>query len=219
MRQMKHGTTVKNKTNFVLPGIALAVFILSALCGYYGPGLYHAWRMERARDSFAAPLMPREIVDEFTASFKSVRAHDAFTPFPALSAVSGEGKPLDLAGRRDRPLLLNLWATWCAPCVVELPSLESLARTYDERMDVMAVSIDIGKTSADIDAFLQKHKIGAFAGWLDGTGGFTKKLGIRGVPVSFLIGTDGGILYVFEGDADWDGSESRSFFNAFLQNQ
>lgn len=189
---------MKNKTNFILPAVALGVFIISALAGYYGPGLYQAWRMDRMREAFSAPPISKKTVDDFAVSFKSVKAHEVFTPFPTVSAVSADGKIADLAGRRGRPLLLNLWATWCAPCVVELPSLEVLAKTYDGRMDVMAVSIDIGKKPADIIAFLEKQKVGSFAAWLDGTGEFTKKLGIRGIPVSFLIGTDGGILYIFE---------------------
>lgn len=210
---------MKNKTNLTFLIIAFAVFAVAALVGYYGPGLYHAWRMERFRDSLSALGAPEKGTDDFTASFRSVKKHESFMPFPALSAVSTDGQTIDLAGQRERPLLLNLWATWCAPCIVELPSLQALSKTYQGRMDVMAVSIDIGKKPADITAFLQKQKIGPFAAWLGDTGDFTKKLGIRGIPVSFLIGRDGGILYIFEGEADWNSPQAKAFFDSLHQNQ
>src|SRR5215213_4472067 len=67
------------------------------------------------------------------------RSH-AGDPAPGAAFENPEGEPASLADFRGKPLLLNLWATWCAPCVVEMPTLDALAAREGERLEVLTVS-------------------------------------------------------------------------------
>jgi hypothetical protein len=67
------------------------------------------------------------------------RSH-AGSAAPAATFEDPDGEPVTLADFRGRPLLVNLWATWCAPCVAEMPTLDALARREGERLQVLALS-------------------------------------------------------------------------------
>lgn len=203
-----------NKKIFIL--VAFALFIISGVIGYYGPDWFKARQEETLRANFVPLAISEEIVKNFSLQFNelSQATEPKFLPdTPFLTQSGGRTRISDFAGK---PTLVNLWATWCAPCVVELPHLQKLAEYYDGRLNVIAISIENNKTPADITDFLDKRQISAFAGYVDTQGDIMKNLGIRGIPTSFLIGSNGLILYRFEGDADWTSAQSKAFFDAFL---
>lgn len=196
--------------------VAFVLFILSGVAGYLMPGYLESRRAEALRRDFTAPAIPDEVVAAFSRSFNdlSVATEPKYLPDGAFFKVGGgEARFSDFAGK---PTLVNLWATWCAPCVVELPSLQKLAEHYEGRLNVIALSIEENKTQAEIADFLEKRMLSSFAGYVDKNGTILKNLGVAGIPTSFLIGSDGLILYRFQGDADWTSEESRAFFDALL---
>lgn len=137
--------------------------------------------------------------------FSTLAAVEPPLPLPKLSATDLDGRPLDLpALLAGRPALVNLWATWCAPCIRELPSLDRLAR--DHGLRVIALSVD--HTGADtVRVFLAKHELGALTIALDPTMESLRVLNASGVPVTLLLDSRGNIVARFEGSADWNRPE------------
>lgn len=127
---------------------------------------------------------------------------------PALAGTftDPDGKPVTLGAFKGKPVLVNLWATWCAPCVKELPTLDRLAASA--RVEVLAVSQDSGP-HASVVAFLKEHQIGKLAPYQDPKMALSGALGPDTVlPTSILIGADGKEVWRYVGDLDWTSPEA-----------
>jgi thiol-disulfide isomerase/thioredoxin len=124
-------------------------------------------------------------------------------PAPELGFTARDGTPKRLADFRGRVVLVNLWATWCGPCVEEMPSLDRLQAQLGSALAVLAISEDRPGESV-VAPFLAKHKIGHLAVYLDASNDAIKAFGVQGLPTSFLIGRDGRIIAMLEGAAEWD---------------
>ena len=112
-----------------------------------------------------------------------------------------DGKPARLADFKGKPLLVNLWASWCAPCVKELPTLDQLARKGG--VQVLAVSQDDGP-HASVVAFLQGHRIATLEPYQDSKMALSGALGPDTVlPTSILIDSNGKEVWRYVGDLDW----------------
>ena len=123
-------------------------------------------------------------------------------PAPDFTVRNG-GQSIRLSQFRGKLVLLNFWATWCAPCIEELPSLQKLQALRPD-MQVLAVSID-----DDPDAyakFLQQYSINLLS-VRDGTQGANLKYGSVRVPETFLVDRQGNIRRKFIGPQDWTGDE------------
>ncbi len=124
-------------------------------------------------------------------------------PAPELGFTTRDGTPRRLADFRGRVVLVNLWATWCGPCVEEMPSLDRLQAKLGPALTVLAISEDRPGESA-VAPFLAKLKLGHLAVYLDPKNGAIKAFGVQGLPTSFLITRDGRVRAMLEGSADWD---------------
>jgi len=108
---------------------------------------------------------------------------------------------------RGKIVILNLWATWCAPCVREMPSLERLAaRLPSDRFAVIAVSQDKGGV-AIAKPFLERIGVRRLPLYVDPNGRVSRDLGVRGFPTTILIAQNGTVLARLEGPAEWDSDE------------
>ena len=123
-------------------------------------------------------------------------------PAPALAFTTRDGAKA--ARRFQRALVLvNLWATWCAPCIEEMPSLDRLQAQLGDKLTILAISEDRqGETM--VAPFLAKHGIQHLAIFLDPKSAATNELGAQGLPSSYLIARDGTIVGKEEGGAVWD---------------
>jgi cytochrome c biogenesis protein CcmG, thiol:disulfide interchange protein DsbE len=122
-----------------------------------------------------------------------------------------------LADYRGRVVLLNVWATWCAPCRVEMPSIERLHRELGPRgLAVVAVSIDDPGTDDAIRDFA--HALGlTFEILHDAPGTIQRTYQTSGVPETFVIGPDGVIRKKVIGAADWASDANRALFARLLE--
>jgi thiol-disulfide isomerase/thioredoxin len=137
---------------------------------------------------------------------KGVHRDHKGTPAPAAVFSDPDGKPVKLANFAGKPLLVNLWASWCAPCVKELPTLDALARTG--KVQVLAVSQDTGP-HASVVAFLQAHKIATLEPYQDDKMGLSAALGPDTVlPTSILYDSSGKEVWRYVGDLDWTSPEA-----------
>ncbi|HEX3970340.1 MAG TPA: TlpA disulfide reductase family protein [Stellaceae bacterium] len=127
-------------------------------------------------------------------------------PAPAVAFTTRDGTQKQLADFKGKLVLVNLWATWCGPCVEEMPSLDRLQAKLGDKLTVLAISEDRqGETV--VAPFLQKNAIQHLAIFLDPQSAATSALGAQGLPTSYLIARDGTIVGKEEGGATWDSSE------------
>jgi thiol-disulfide isomerase/thioredoxin len=122
---------------------------------------------------------------------------------PATPLTDPAGKTVTLAALRGRPVLLNLWATWCAPCVAELPTLERLAAARGERLQVVTLSQDL-KGAEVVKPFLAARGFSHLGQWLDTDSAFSMTLGVN-LPATILYDAAGRELWRVSGPMEWDG--------------
>jgi thiol-disulfide isomerase/thioredoxin len=124
-------------------------------------------------------------------------------PAPAISLVDSTGQTTELSGLRGKLVIVNLWATWCEPCLREMPSLERLQSRLGERIAVLAVSEDRGGNKA-VEPFIAKLELKSVKIYVDPKSEVGHAFAVRGLPTSFLIDRDGNVLGRVEGAAEWD---------------
>lgn len=137
-------------------------------------------------------------------------------PAPSTAFLDPDGRPIKLDAYRGRMLLLNLWATWCAPCVKELPALDRLqAGLGDDRFQVLLVSVD-RKGLAVAAPFLEKLGVRNLRTAADPTSELARALGVSGLPTTLLIDAEGRILGRMLGDAEWDSAAAKALILHYL---
>ena len=135
-----------------------------------------------------------------------VRGFDAAragTPAPAVAFTGPDGRPVRLADFAGRPVLLNLWATWCAPCVAEMPALDRLAARAGEGLVVLTVSQDLEERRA-VDPFFARGRFRHLRPYTDPDNGLPLALGATGLPVSVLYDAAGREVWRLAGEWEWD---------------
>lgn len=138
-------------------------------------------------------------------------------PVVELSFTDPDGKSLGLAAERGRFVLLNFWATWCAPCVKELPALDRLQQALGgERFRVVTVSLDRGG-AREVVPFLAERNVPNLPRYLDPKGTAFAAFTLRGLPTTILLAPDGSEIGRIEGDVDWDAKEARALLAYYLE--
>lgn len=135
-----------------------------------------------------------------------------------IQVLTLDGEPMHLAKvpelYGDKPIILNVWATWCAPCVKELPSLDALAK--DEKYTVLALSTD--KKPETIMAFLQKQPWGTHLKIFNDPAGKAtfSSIGARAIPVTYILDETLIIRAVEAGERDWNSAKMRKLIQTSL---
>jgi thiol-disulfide isomerase/thioredoxin len=136
-------------------------------------------------------------------------------PMPEVSFVDGEGKPKTLADWTGRTVLLNLWATWCAPCRKEMPALDRLQKALgSDRFEVVALAIDRGGI-AKAKAFLDEIKVEHLKLYVDPTAKLTAPFKVIGLPTTILV-KNGKEIGRLVGPAEWDAPEAQKLIQAVM---
>ncbi len=138
----------------------------------------------------------------------------AGTAAPGLALETGPDGATEtiadiLKANPGRPLLVNLWATWCAPCLKELPTLDRLAAETGGRLLVVPISQDMEGWRAVGTAFTPE-KYPNLATRLESRMQFGFEVKAKGLPISILYGPDGREIWRYSGDRDWASAESRA---------
>ena len=115
-------------------------------------------------------------------------------PFPDYAAEDLEDREVALSDLEDRPYMLKIWATWCAPCVREMPKLQELHETMPNTpFTVVAVSIDRHGAGSAVEAFLEEHRINLPI-WRDPRNRVSRTLRATGVLETFLVDHEGRLM-------------------------
>lgn len=135
------------------------------------------------------------------------RLREAEAALPDVTFTDSRGSPREVKDFAGQGLVINLWATWCPPCVAEMPALDRLAKTLEpERILVLPLSSDRGGLPV-VQAFYERTGIRTLGIWLDPRGAAARALGARGLPTTVIIDRTGRERARLEGDAAWDTPE------------
>ena len=156
-----------------------------------------------ATASTAAPETPPGKLDRSRVD----RSHRG-NRLPDLALHGPDGRQLRLTSLTGKPLLLNLWATWCGPCVAELPTLRRLADAKAGRIAVVAVSQDLGD-SATVSAFWKAHGFAPWPLWLDPDNAATSHYQIGEMPTTIFYDAQGREVWRMVGAHDWAGADTK----------
>lgn len=139
-------------------------------------------------------------------------------PYEAVSFQTEtlDGVGVDFPGRSEKYTVLNIWATWCAPCVEELPSLGRLDEHLGGAWRVMAVSIDTPDRSHIVRQFVEKHGVAHVAAYHDKQFKMQEVLPVARLPTTFILNSKGQILFEIQGEAEWDDARIVRFLNSVL---
>ncbi len=140
--------------------------------------------------------------------------HDEARPVPEITFVDGEARARTLSDFKGKAVLLNLWATWCAPCRKEMPALDRLqAAVGGPDFEVVALSLDRAGVEP-VRRFYGETGVKEIAIYLDASGKALRDLKVTGLPTTLLIDREGRELGRLIGPAEWDAPEMVAFLRA-----
>ena len=156
----------------------------------------------------SAPRQPEADASAKAPASKLDRSQ-AGKPLPDVTVRDADGEELSLASLRGQPVLVNLWATWCAPCVKELPTLNAIANRADMGVDVVTISQDMGESKA-VQQFLDQRGLAQLPAWIDSPGALPTHYSAQTLPMTVLYDAQGKEVWRYFGDRDWTSEESLS---------
>ena len=141
----------------------------------------------------------------------------ASLPAPLIPILDAKGNTLNFSDFHGKVVLLNLWATWCAPCLYEMPSLDRLqAEMGSDKFMVLALSIDREGLEV-VTPFFKQLGLKSLAVFLDLKGKATKSFRLRGLPTSYIIDHRGMIAGELMGPAEWDTDEAKALMRYYIE--
>ncbi|HHY86374.1 MAG TPA: TlpA family protein disulfide reductase [Verrucomicrobia bacterium] len=139
---------------------------------------------------------PGKHVDQIIAQIKKESQFRKGMALPDFAETDLKGKPLSISNYKGKVVLVDFWATWCGPCVEELPNvLKTYEKYHDQGFEIIGISLDTDRKQ--LDAFLEKHKGMTWPQYFDGKGWQNKlaeKYGIEAIPTTFLLDGEGKII-------------------------
>ena len=194
-------------------GLVAAGLVL-ALTGVYGLYAQETARPPEAAETSGTPdRVTRELA---TGTLTAFVVHSEPKPVADISFVDAEQTPLSLDDWKGRVVLVNLWATWCAPCREEMPALAALQeRLGSEDFEVVAISLD--RQGADVARpFLEEVGAEALKLYLDPSADVLADFKAVGLPATMLINRSGQEIGRMFGPAEWDAPEAIRLIEAAI---
>lgn len=173
------------------------------------------WIWSKSDPSSTADRQP----PAFSGEFQQFIPSQAPRPAPQTRFTGADGRTVALADFRGKVALVNFWATWCIPCVEEMPALDRLqAALGGEGLAVVALSQD--RNGLEVARpFYDKLGLKALAIYLDSRGAAARDLGVKVLPETIVIDRQGREVGRLSGPAAWDSPEAVALLRHYLQNQ
>ncbi|MDQ3560645.1 MAG: TlpA family protein disulfide reductase [Pseudomonadota bacterium] len=157
----------------------------------------------------AASARAQELAFEFTL-------WDSPRPIVDLAFTDANGRPLSLGAFRGQTVLLNVWATWCAPCRKEMPALDRLQQALgNSEFEVIALSVD-SRGLRDVQPFYEDVGVKELDIFIDEEGSAMRLLRVIGLPTTLLIDEQGREIGRKQGPAAWDSDASVAFLSQLV---
>ena len=180
-----------------------------------------AWKTTRravllaSGGTVAAGVFARKSHAGESRAFADALVSDVTKALPPIGITDATGAAKTLADFAGKPALLNLWATWCTPCVAEMPDLDRLAKVLAGEWAVLPLSSDRSGAPV-VQAFYTSHDIAHLPVLLDRNGEVMHSLAVRGIPTTIVVGADGRERGRLEGAVEWTAPESISKLRAMV---
>lgn len=168
---------------------------------------------------FAASSKPvqREGYARFAqGEMRALEVKEAPPPRPTQTLRDASGAETSLAAYDGEVLVLNLWATWCAPCVEEMPTLGALQRQFGDRLRVVPVSVDGAADQAKAQADLARLSDSSLPFLADSSRAILFAAQSAGMPTTIVYNREGQEVARLVGGADWSSPEAAALFEAVL---
>ncbi|HZB92156.1 MAG TPA: TlpA disulfide reductase family protein [Stellaceae bacterium] len=192
---------------------AVIVLVVLCLAGLAAAALWPGAPLRRDDGNIVSSQPDTDAPQE--AALGEFTPLDRPRPAPALGFTTRDGRRLHLADFRGRFVLVNFWATWCGPCVEEMPSLDRLQARLGNRLTILAISEDRSGGEV-VDPFLAKLGLARLPVYLDPKMAAQEAFAIRGLPTTFLVDPQGRILGLLEGAAPWDSPAMMTLLQHYL---
>ncbi len=148
-------------------------------------------------------------------NFREFKTYKEPRYLPSVEILDPNGEIINLKKTEGQYTVLNIWATWCTPCVKELPALAELHNRlpFDSKWRVIAVSIDSPKNMSKVFSFTERLNISDIANYSDYNLELQKIINVEKLPLTLIINNKGRILYQIYGSAFWYDKEIIDFLN------
>lgn len=160
---------------------------------------------------------PKTGLDAFSkGSLKRLTIRAPALPQPSMTFKGPGDQVMSLQDYKGKIVLLNVWATWCAPCVIEMPMLNALQEERGgDNFEVVTISVD--RQQYDAAEFFKKNDLTALTPWHDGTYSLAAKVGAPGLPISIFYNKSGREIARVAGEVDWTSPEARAYIDHLLE--
>ena len=137
---------------------------------------------------------------------------------PSVNIKDMEGNSLNFSkiSNNGKPMIISFWATWCKPCVNEIPSLNNLHKKLSINNNFQVIAINIGQNKNVVEKFLNDVPKIDFMILLDENMDLTE-WSVQAIPTTFLVNNKGQVVYSVEGEKQWDSPEFISFINSEIK--
>jgi thiol-disulfide isomerase/thioredoxin len=163
----------------------------------------------------AAAADPTVLQAEAKGDMRKLMFHDTPREVPEVTLVSVDGGEVQLSDHRGEPLVINFWATWCAPCREEMPSLDRLQAEMGDRLEVVTVAT--GRNSpAGIRRFFDEEGIENLPMLTDPDQELARGMAVLGLPVTVILDPEGREIGRLTGGAEWDTAEAIAILEAVV---
>jgi thiol-disulfide isomerase/thioredoxin len=198
---------VRGRRRRIAASAALLALALAA-CQRQGAGL--------AGPAATASATASDLARYATGAMKNLAPSVDNALEPTIPFDDGAGKPLDLSRFRGKVVVVNLWATWCGPCVTEMPTLAALQKRY-EGTDLVVVPISVDRKTSidDVKSFIGVHP--PLPIYDDPTFAIPMKLKIFGLPTTIIYDREGREVARVKGEAKWDSPEAVALIDHLLK--
>jgi len=137
---------------------------------------------------------------------------------PEVHYMADMRSDADIRDLKGQWTLVNLWASWCAPCITEMPDLQRLNDVYEgQGFRVIAISLDTAEDALEIQGTIAMHKFGKIANNWDYNGEVFRNLTNGSLPMSFIVDPDGKVFSRYIGEAKWASPEALAFVDSLLK--
>ncbi|MGC8201577.1 TlpA disulfide reductase family protein [Aliiroseovarius sp. PTFE2010] len=164
----------------------------------------------------ANPALGSDLAALRDGTMQKLIFHDAPQQTPPVNVTTRGGAAVELADYRGKIVLVNFWATYCAPCRTEMPSLDALqAELGGDDFDVVTIATGPNKMAA-IDRFFSERDIENLPILLDPRSKAARSMGVMALPISVLLDRDGQEIARLIGDADWHSDSARAIVSTLI---
>ena len=165
---------------------------------------------------YAGSIIPPVASARASTSAMSTAQNLQATPPMTQPLTDEDGAVFTLDNLRGRPLLINFWASWCAPCIAEMPSLQKAAeQLHPDGIDVLLISLDRGGVKKALPV-LRAHGVTTHRLGFDPKAALSREMGVSGLPTSFLLSADHKNCVIYVGPREWHEDAMQAEIRGFV---